>query len=235
MIHQKQADKVAIVGMAPSTRDQAPFKDTSFEIWACNEMYQFVPRITVLFEIHDREEYRAKKRNPHHLQWLRENKTIPVYTTLAVPDIPMSIPYPWMEIIAKYGTYLTSTVSLQLCLALHMEYREIHLYGVDMASEHEEYSLQRSSCEYFLGYIKGLFEGRGWPILYVPPESALLKSAFVYGRDSTEKFILAVRSLQKDFDVLKAEAEKNMLTYRDEMNIYKGAGMAVGKIKKMGL
>jgi len=235
MMHEKKADKVAIVGMAPSTRDQAPFKDKSFDIWACNEMYLFIPRVTVLFEIHDREEYRAKKRNPQHLQWLRENKTIPVYTSIKVDDIPMSIPYPWTEIIAKYGTYLTNTVSLQLCLALHMDYREIHLYGVDMASEFEEYSLQRSSCEFFLGYIKGLFEGRGYPLLYIPPESPLLKSAFIYGRDSTDKFILSVRRQTKDYEIGMKQAEEEMIKWRDLMKINEGATKAVQKLKKEAL
>ena len=234
-MHEKICNKVAIVGMAPSTRDQAPFKDMSFEIWACNEMYQYIPRISVLFEIHDRDEYRAKKRNPQHLKWLQDNKTMPVYTSVLVSDIPMSIPYPWKDIIAKYGTYLTNTVSEQLALALYMDYKEIHLYGVDMASEHEEYSLQRSSCEYFLGYIKGLWDGRGYPVLYIPPESALLKAAFIYGRDSTNKFFNIVRTHIKDYEIHMKQAEEQMLQARDLVNINKGAMLATEKIKREAL
>ena len=34
----KRNDKVAIVGFAP-TWNQTPFKDSTFDIWACNEFY----------------------------------------------------------------------------------------------------------------------------------------------------------------------------------------------------
>lgn len=73
-------DKLAIVGMASTTRDQAPFDDDSYEIWAVNEMgntyleyFTWVKRFDRLFQIHPRWDF-ARKNNttdPNHLLWLQ--------------------------------------------------------------------------------------------------------------------------------------------------------------------
>ena len=54
--------KVAIIGFATG-KESAPYDDTDFEIWGCNEMHMApeVKRIDVLFELHD-------------LDWIKEGK-----------------------------------------------------------------------------------------------------------------------------------------------------------------
>ena len=49
------ARKVAIVGFATTSREQAPWHDPEFEIWACNAMGMHMPadrRVTRYFELH---------------------------------------------------------------------------------------------------------------------------------------------------------------------------------------
>ncbi|KKL76682.1 hypothetical protein LCGC14_2042510, partial [marine sediment metagenome] len=186
-MHEKLRDKVAIVGMHARTRDDAPYKDLDFEIWVSNEMPGYVSRFDVLFEVHDFREFQAKKRNTMHYDWMKENIKHPIYMSKVYDEIPMSIVYPYQEIIAEYGQYIVSTIVLQLLLAMYMKYNEIHIYGCELSTKEEEYSIQKACFEHHLGYALGLRKATGKPIIFIPKNSELLKSVHVYGRDGVSQ------------------------------------------------
>jgi len=173
----KIKDKVAIVGFA-DTRVHAPFDDPEFEIWGCNELYaeHDIPRVDVLFELHDFEHIKKSRRNPEgHFKWLQEAK-IPLFLQEKHEDIPMSIKFPKSELVTHFPrAYFTNTVSWQMALAIMLGYKTIHLYGVNMAVD-GEYSYERPSCEYFCG----IAEGMGIE-LFIHPDSDLCKTTFLYG------------------------------------------------------
>ena len=60
-------------------------------------------------------------------------------------------------------------------------FEKIALYGIDM-SRSEEYRDQRPSCEYFIGVARGM----GIDV-FVPEESSLLRSAFLYGKEEQKR------------------------------------------------
>lgn len=171
--------RVAIVGFALSSRDKAPFTDPDVEIWGVNELYKAVPRIDVLFELHDRFWLTQKERNPDHLKWLQES-TIPVYMLDHYEDIPKSIKFPIEPIVKEFGTYFTNSISYLIALAVYLRFDEIGIYGVDMATD-SEYGTQRPSVEYFIGVAKG----RGINVI-LPAECDLCKSMFMYGYHDNE-------------------------------------------------
>lgn len=182
--------KVAIVGFAES-RKKAPYDDETFEIWALNDMYTETPRATRWFEIHERnflDSYASRVEGNSHIGKLKSLE-IPIYMQKHHEDIPNSVEYPLEEYLTKYRDYFTNTVSYMICLAIDEGFDEIHIYGVDMA-QNTEYSEQRPSCEYWIGYA----EGKGIKV-YIPPESDLLKQAFRYGYedDTTMKSKLSAR------------------------------------------
>lgn len=166
--------KVAICAYAESSRMLAPFADKSFEIWGVNELYTVVPRVDVLFELHDYKWLTQKERNPGHLKWLQESK-IPIFMLKHYDDIPMSFPFPKDQIVAEFGRYFTNSISWMVALAIKVGFEEIHMYGVDMAAD-SEYGTQRPSVEYFLG----IAVGKGIKI-YIPPQSDLLLCSSLYG------------------------------------------------------
>lgn len=72
--------KVAIVGMADTTREDAPWDDPEYDIWVLNEMgntlnpkYAFVERFDALMQIHEEWDFsRPNNHNdPQHLAWLK--------------------------------------------------------------------------------------------------------------------------------------------------------------------
>ena len=171
--------RVAIVGFALSSRDKAPFTDPEVEIWGVNELYKAVPRIDVLFELHDRFWLTQKERNPEHLKWLQET-SIPVYMLDHYEDIPRSIRFPIELIVKEFGTYFTNSISYLIALAIYLKFDEIGIYGVDMATD-SEYGSQRPSVEYFIGVARG----RGIDVI-LPAECDLCKTMHMYGYHDNE-------------------------------------------------
>lgn len=162
--------KVAIVGFTPS-RKLAPWDDESFEIWGLNALYDYddVKRATRWFDLHKRDIIDEKR-----IAWYRD-APIPVYLQRAWDDIPGSLRFPKEEIEEEFGRYFTNSISWMIACAAWMEFAEIHVYGVDMATD-LEYRYQRPNLE----YIIGLMEGRGIK-MHVPDTSDLLKATHQYG------------------------------------------------------
>lgn len=184
---QKQKEKVAIVGFAP-TWPQAPFKDNDFEIWGCNECHMVFPRVDLLFELHSPKVIIDTKKEMagKHLEWLR-NAKIPLLMQKHYEDIPNSIPFPKDYIVGKYGNYFTNTISWQIALAIDLGFKEIHLYGVNMAND-EEYASQRPSVEYFVGLARGM----GIEV-FIPDQSDICKSWTLYGFEDEQATIIHKR------------------------------------------
>ncbi len=196
---------MAIVGYAPSSRDKAPYQSDDFEIWGVNELYKVAPRVDLLFELHNYRWLTSKARNPQHLEWLKKSK-IPVYMLKHYKDIPNSMEFPIEMINLEFENYFTNSISYMLALAIVMGYKEIHVYGVDMATS-EEYQGQRPSVEYFVG----LAQGRGIKV-HIPNESDLLKTFYQYGYDDFQitKMALKFKARKKELqDRIKSHEQQS--------------------------
>ncbi len=201
--------KVCLLGTS-NTLSQAPLSDTSFEHWALNDMYAVIPmaNITRWFEIHGREflnVYRARGTSQNHIDALRA-LTVPIYMQEQHADIPSSVKYPLEEMIAHFGRqYFKSTLDYMMALALYEGFKEIHLYGVNMA-DNLEYVHQRPSMEYWIGRAEGM------GVKVVLPEGCdLLKGYFLYGYDEKRESDLLVKARAKSAELAKnaAEFQKN--------------------------
>ena len=101
-------------------------------------------------------------------------------------DIPPSVRYPKEFVEAAAGDYQTSSISWMIGLAIAESFRnveggfrEIHVYGVDMAQD-TEWSEQRPACEYLLGMAHGMGIKTS-----VPQTSDLLKAIGQYACGTT--------------------------------------------------
>lgn len=139
--------KVAIVGTAPTSRDQAPFSDPSWEIWG--QAQPDLPRWTRWFELHD---LGMIERDYSELWgWLaKRDGSQPVYLAKADPRIQGSVAFPRDEIVKRFGPYfLTSTVAWEMALAICEGATDIALYGIEMSAE-SEYAAQKPGCQHFI-------------------------------------------------------------------------------------
>lgn len=170
--------KVALVGGAPSTQMLAPFDDPSWKIWVLgNQLSCYVDkRIDRIFEIHDDD--LAKK--PGYADALAKTG-VPLVVGEKFPHKGERIKVFPFDKARKFfdKDYLTSSAAYMIALALLEGYREIGLYGFDMAVDDAEYFHQRPCMEAWLG----LAIGKGVKIT-IPDASPVLKSLYMEGRDN---------------------------------------------------
>lgn len=207
--------KVAIMGFAPSTMSdvQHVWDDPELEVWGLNQMHLAFPmmmnkkKATRWFQIHPKHSYDINvERDRSHHDWLKTVRDFPIYMIQKFNDIPMSIEWPYKEIIKEIGTdYFTNSISWMMALAilerapLPREIRakqDIYVFGVDMAQSDEidsEYSEQRPSCEYFVGLARGL----GIPV-HIPDKSDLLKTMWLYPYEDNSPFRTKLESRRQE-------------------------------------
>ena len=106
----------------------------------------------------------------------------PIYMQKKEPDIPSSVEFPKEEIMRVFGRYFTNSISWEIALAIYEGFGTIYLYGVDMAQD-SEYSFERPSVEYFLGWARG----RGINLV-IPEKSDLLKTLYLYPFEDSAPF-----------------------------------------------
>lgn len=237
-----KAKKVAIVGFAKSW-PLAPFEDKEFEIWGLNELYKFFhqkpgTRADRWFEIHNPES--PSKNNEVHRAFLKKFP-LPIYMWKHYDEFPSSVPYPLEEVKgmmnehmifpgsktesryqnvgAKYSNF-SNQITWMMLLAIYEGFKEIHVYGVDMATKEElktadgkvevvgEYIWQRPSCEAVIGFALG----RGIKIL-VPQNSELCKFPCDYGFESDNSTRCFVKGRKNELiskDKMLAQQEMQM-------------------------
>lgn len=190
----KTKDKVSITGFAPSWIE-TNWDNPEFEFWTLNEAYKLFEKANPKknakadrwFEIHNPES--PSKNTKEHKEFL-EKCPVPVYMQKHYDNIPNSMAFPfsdimdWLKDNGHIGyKYFTNSISWIIAFALYLGFKEIHVYGVDMAQDKSkngtsEYAYQKPSCEYILGVAEKYAK------VYLPETSDLIKCHHLYGIDS---------------------------------------------------
>lgn len=160
--------RVALLGGAEKTRTGVADSNAD-EIWTLNwsYLYDYVPRIDRLFEMHpvwlyaltDNEEW-AKPRK--HWDWLRtQPRDYPVYMLKHIPEVINCLRYT-IEEISEYlfggcmrrggrpQDFFSSSFDYMMGLAIYEGWDVIELYGFEMGSI-TEYRYQREGAAFFIG------------------------------------------------------------------------------------
>lgn len=224
--------KLAIVGFSEKSRDFAPYDDPEWEIWGCNHVYRFVPRVDVLFEIHRLGELEAKygpEKWKAYSEHLKTTDSV-VYMMDEHPDFPKVKRLPIEALEAEFGYFLEgveldrgagkvisreryeiaqfkSTLSYMLAMALREKrFETIAVYGVDMHVD-SEWHFQRMNFAFFLGWARGM----GVEII-IPENSSLLREAGfrLYGYESgtAEKYKDLIKEMGKEVQGLDAKLKQ---------------------------
>ena len=188
-------NRIAVVGFASNTRDEAPFKDTSWEIWGLNNLHTFVPRWDRWFEMHDPKQI-EQLYGAEYVKFLKE-ATNPVYMQKHEDDVPASVEFPRLDLEKRVvgRQFWPSSISFMLALAVDelsipdpldpkrwraIEGAELFIAGIDLLGD-DEYTFQREGC----GHLIGIAEGRGIKVT-IPEKASLLKAAYMYGYEAGE-------------------------------------------------
>lgn len=200
------AKTVAIVGTAENTRNGV-LTSKADEIWTMNwfYLYDFIPRISRLFEMHPiwvtgRSKEPEHKKVRDHWKWMHKKHPFPIYTLLPLKAVPNSIPFPIQEVTEdifgrrllrgdKPSDFYASSVDYMLAMAIHEKFDVIELYGVEMGSQ-TEYRYQRESCAFFCG----LAMGRGITVRLEPNSILMKQRRYGYGGGG---FVISRQDLER--------------------------------------
>ena len=232
-IHRK-ADKVAILGHSPSTRDDAPYSDPSYEIWTLNDASAFLKgrRIDRWFEIHTRNVYANPDRRVAGFIDFLQKFAGPVYMLDPDPSIPTAVLYPKEHIEGKYGRLtnrqgkiivepvLTSGFSYMTCIALEEGFKRIEFYGADLMGE-EEYIRQREG----FAFLYGIALGRG--VEAILPDACPILRAPLYGQNPVETTGLT----EDEISNALAKARQSQGKAAAETNYWSGYSDALTKLR----
>lgn len=171
--------KIAIVGTAPSSVDDAPFDDKSWEIWSLGANQTKIRRFTRWFELHTFYALaQANALQPQRVEFFRKiGKDL--YIGHVNEDLPEATMYPKDEVVKLFGNYFTSSIAWMIGLAIYEGADEIGIWGVDMIGDCE-YAHQRACCEYLLGIARG----KGITVT-IAPQSPLLRAERMYAFEHT--------------------------------------------------
>ena len=171
--------RIAIVGTA-QTWTQTPWADPGLRIWSLNDAWRLkgFTRADAWFDFHPPDKWWAPPvdgqvfahqvpaghycRPKDHAAWLlTQMATIPVYLHPSYPTVwPAAAgmvnakPFPKAEIEAYFGRYFTSSPAWMLALAVMQGCRDLSIYGIHLATEHE-YIEQRPNFEFLIGRVLG--------------------------------------------------------------------------------
>ena len=180
--------KIAILGTAFTSVDEAPYDDMSWEIWNISANYNKPKRFTRWFEMHTFDTLYESKAIPEYYDFLKKcgNKLVAGFEDKEHwPDAEI---YPQELIIHRFGKYFTSSCSYMVAMAIHEHLlakefggepiSELGFWGVDMAVA-EEYGHQRACLEYYIGIAYGL----GMKVT-IARQSPILRCMAMYALDN---------------------------------------------------
>jgi hypothetical protein len=134
-----------------------------------------------------------------HWQWLKDNKTIPVYMLVEHPEVPMSVEYPIaaaMELVppTRRRKVFTSSFDYLMACAIVEGFERIEPYGFEMGSD-TEYRYQREGAAYWIAQC----DARGIELV-LPDNTALLRNK-LYGYEGGSMIY------RQDLERLKVQRE----------------------------
>jgi hypothetical protein len=228
----KNGRKLAIVGAHPRTRDEAPWDDKNFDIWAFNEALsvdpekRWIKRADLIFQMHLPAIWKnpQNRNDPHYYEWLQNQRDVPIYMFEKYPEVPMAIEYPFegiremllgsMTVDSEKGRkdFFTSTIAYSTALGLYLGYEEIHWYGIELEVQ-AEYQFQRDSACFWAGVCVG----RGVPFI----AHSQIFDMPLYGKESfvsidKQKFL-------DNIERLAPECNRLVDVYNEQNKVYEAA------------
>jgi hypothetical protein len=189
----KLSDRLVIIGCA-DLNEEVPYADSAYEKWILGfkiwDLYkkEMVPPLnnTRIFEIHTIE-----TRPVEYMDFLRGLDFEVIMQELG--NVKRPIKYPLTEILDKYNTnYHLCSFTYMIALAMFLDYKEIHFYGVNMVLD-DDY-LQKYNMEYWLGRAE-----QSGIKLFFSEECDLLKCGALYGYEAVNT--LAVYQNKYRFEI----------------------------------
>jgi hypothetical protein len=153
MKYKKKNDNLMIIAKGQGRLDAPNPKPEGYDLWVMGDILFKRPDTDMIFEVHAKENY-----SEDEMEYVKfaNNKGISVMMSLEYPEYPYVMAYPFKEIIEEFkADYFMTAISHMIAYAMHLGYKKIDTYGVNMAGISEEYKSARACTEYWIGRAHG--------------------------------------------------------------------------------
>ena len=168
-------NRVAIVALGSSSKSffmemlsNPQMEDPFDEVWTVNRGLRGI-RHDKLFVMDDLRW--IKEHNRHYSKFLREHDK-PIITSTPYPEYPMSVSYPFSEVMETIqdDVFAVNTVAYMLAYAIHTRVKEVSIYGADFVYPNGSTAESGGqACAYLCGMM------RQFDIIHrIPGDSTLL-------------------------------------------------------------
>ena len=208
---------VVIVGTNVATRHLIDW-NIDGDYWVFNEVaaLDWPKKVDGCFQMHLPPFWRSKKNVNYekYYEWLQLPHPYPIWMIDTFEDVPASVKFPKDRIVSELLQGLvdenetqvenfTSTAAYAIALACYQKRTEIHLYGIEMASN-TEFFRQKAGFYFWCGIALGL------GIKIVKNSKSLLFAEPIYGYRGEvmiqkQEFDLAMAKYEEDATKLQAE------------------------------
>lgn len=201
------------------TMMDAPFDNLRVDIWTTGSVSKSIPRVDEIFDIHGKETIQSPEMLNAHgcVVWMQEVNE----------NVYYSQRFPIHDLERKYGKVFTCSMSMMLAYAYMRGYRNITLYGVDMALS-DEYEKFRANFLYLLGLGRG--EGRN---VKISSGSLLMKDALTYSYDQPSINDQHVIAYTNKIEQRLAETRQEADRIAQESSYLRGALDAIRELRKV--
>ena len=210
----KKLRQIAMIGTAPSTRGDAPFKDTAWEIWGQADYWKDMSHISRWYEFAPIE--KLKGAFPEYMEFLKDAK-FPVYMRKHYDDFPTSVPFPFEDMAKQFGReFMSATLVWMICQAVteHINGDEIGiigLWGYDLAID-SEYVSQRPGLRHMEWICREYLPAIGKPPITVaiPRGSDLTISPIPYPFAEDDIMVAKIRRRKRDVNARIQRAQQQL-------------------------
>lgn len=144
----KKADKVILVGKGFEWW-RAPELADGYDIWGINDVIMKRVNFDLLFNIHRPEDYCEMDMA---CTKLASSLGIPIMMPDEYDYLETSIRFPLEEILKEFDSdYLMTGIAFMIAYAMHLDYKQIDCYGINMRGADEKYKNARACVEYWIG------------------------------------------------------------------------------------
>lgn len=122
------------------------------EVWGVNKVYEVCPGLDMLF-VQDDLKYILNVREGEEWYDGLKHVDIPLVTSKAYPEWPMSVDYPMKSVLRQlFFHYINSTVAAALCMALACNPKKVGIFGADFTYPDRKSAEEKRACvEFWLG------------------------------------------------------------------------------------
>lgn len=116
------------------------------EKWSFNGLHALIPegkQPSRWFQIHRPED--LYKESPEHMEWLQQEHPFPIYMNHPEFKFPSAVEFPFLKCLLNWPSMelgsakVSSSFSWAVAMAMHLNFTEIALHGVNLSSPRENW------------------------------------------------------------------------------------------------